>query len=62
MPLYGGYGLNSQTQNAYEQSLKNIINQANTQLQQLQNQQGREREQHYRLQKCRGLFDTNFII
>lgn len=38
MPLYGGYGLNSQTQNAYEQSLKNIINQANTQLQQLQNQ------------------------
>lgn len=38
MPLYSGYGLNSQTQNAYEQSLKNIINQANTQLQQLQNQ------------------------
>lgn len=38
MPLYGGYGLNSQAQNAYEQSLKNIINQANTQLQQLQNQ------------------------
>lgn len=38
MPLYGGYGLNSQAQNAYEQSLKNIINQANTQLQQIQNQ------------------------
>ena len=38
MPLYGGYGLNSQAQNTYEQSLKNIINQANTQLQQIQNQ------------------------
>lgn len=32
------YGQTSQNQLAYEQSLKNIINQANGQLQQLQNQ------------------------
>lgn len=37
MPLYG-YGSNAQNQSAYEQSLRNIINQANSQLQQLQNQ------------------------
>ncbi len=37
MPLYG-YGSALNAQNNYEQSLRNIINQANSQLQQLQSQ------------------------